>query len=87
MIGGDSSSGAGKVKTTFLASSGAVIVVIFSSIFTRLCACTAFDALALKRSTKDCRCARRASCFLASACNTARRSATCRANWSYGPDQ
>jgi hypothetical protein len=34
MIGGDSSSGLGKVKTTFFASSGAVIGVIFSSILT-----------------------------------------------------
>ena len=44
MIGGASSSGFGKVKTTFFASSGAVIGVSFSSIFTRDCACTAFEA-------------------------------------------
>ena len=39
------SSGSGKVKTTFAASSGAAMGVSFSSILIRLCACTAFDAL------------------------------------------
>ena len=70
MIGGDSSSGSGKVNFFSAASCGVVIGVMLAIILRRDWACVAFDALARKRSTKDCRCARRASCFLASASAT-----------------
>ena len=63
MIGGDSSSGVGKSKPVTLSSTTAAIGFIRSSALIRLCACRAFDALARKRSTKDCMWARAASCF------------------------
>jgi hypothetical protein len=63
MIGGDSSSGEGKSKPVTLSSTMAAMGFIRSSAFTRDCACRAFDAFALKRSTKACMCARAASCF------------------------
>ena len=48
---------------------------ILASIFMRLCAWRALEALALKRSTKVCMCARAASCFLAKATSSARLAA------------
>ena len=74
--------GRGKGETVRAASSGARMVSIFSSILTRLWACLALLAWARKRSTKPCRWARRASCFLAAGACTARCSARWRANWS-----
>ena len=44
-------------------SSISAIGAILASRFMRDCACAALDALALKRSTKVCRCARSASCL------------------------
>ncbi len=43
--------------------------------FTRLCACLALDALALKRSMNFCRCAMRSFCFSKPACCCSIRSA------------
>jgi hypothetical protein len=77
-----SSSGSGKVKTVRASSSGRRIVSILASILTRDWACLALDALALKRSTKAWRWARRSSCFLAWERRLARCSARWRANWS-----
>ena len=81
-MGGESSSGCGKVKRASAASCGEVIGVIFESILSLDCACVALEALARNRSTKLCRWARRASCLRDSASATASRSARVRANVS-----
>ncbi len=73
MIGGDSSSGEGKLNPVTPASTMAATGFIRSSALIRLCACRAFEALALKRSTKDCMCARAASCFFFSETNCSSR--------------
>ena len=71
MIGGESSSGDGKVNFFSAASCGVEIGFSRAIIFSRDCACTALEALARNLSTKLCRCARRASCFFASAATSA----------------
>ena len=63
MIGGDSSSGVGKLKPVTLSSTMAAIGFIRSSALMRLWAWRALEALARKRSTKDCMWARAASCL------------------------
>ncbi len=73
MIGGDSASGVGKLNPVTLSSTIAAIGFIRSSALIRLCACRALDALARKRSTKDCMCARAASCFRFSATSCSSR--------------
>ena len=54
----------GHLNGCTVSSTIAAIGSIFASILSRDWACTAFDALARKRSTKACKCARRSSCFL-----------------------
>ena len=81
MIGGDSIfSGAGKVisRTSWVTS--AATGFIRSSIFTRDWAWRAFEALALKRSTKACRRLRSASCRLACLASSISRVARCSSN-------
>jgi hypothetical protein len=64
MIGGDSNfSGGGMMIGRTSSVTIDEIGCIFASILMRDCAWLAFDALARKRSTKACRCARCASCF------------------------
>jgi hypothetical protein len=67
MIGGDSSSGEGKLKPVTWSSTTAAIGFMRSSALMRDWAWRAFEAFARKRSTKDCMCARAMSCFFFSA--------------------
>ena len=78
MIGGESSfSGAGKVISCTSWVTSAVIGFIRSSILTRDCAWRAFEALALKRSTKACSRARSASWRFTALASSISRVARC----------
>ena len=82
MSGGLAGVAAGMRMGATCSSTGTSITVMRDSIFMRLWAWRALDALALKRSTKACMCARAASCFFAKAVSSARCAARVSTNVS-----